>query len=459
MSIQPAQFLTTSLRQSHRSEDICRILAGTINHADAGVAVHQYAQRIGDQLSIEDKAYDLAQFGHVYVIAAGKAAIPMSASIAEILGNCLTSGLTITKKGYLSPDYKYENTRLMTIAANHPVPDLSNLEASAKLTSLFVGLKKDDLVICLLSGGGSALLMKPPPDIHLEELQITTQLLLSCGADIGEINTIRKHLDEFKGGNLARFFYPARVVTLILSDVVGDQIGQIASGPTSADPTTFSDAWSILLKYQLVDQIPDSIREHIQAGIEGKIPETCKPGDPELSLIHQVIIGSNYQTVLAAEREAIQAGFSTRLQDTPYQGEASIAGELLVEKAKSLFSSSNTMTKPACLIAGGETTVRIRGTGMGGRNQELALSAVKHISGEVPFILVSLATDGDDGPTDAAGAVVTNLTYQTSLSQGLNPDDYLANNDSYHYFERLGDLIKTGPTHTNVNDLVFIFAL
>jgi glycerate 2-kinase len=454
--MEPMQFMTDSLRQSPRGEDICRILAAAINSVDASKAINNHASLNGQRLVIDQKAYDLAQYGHVYIAAIGKASIPMATSCSEILGSYLTAGLVITKKGFIG-EKRPSQKNLSIVQANHPIPDSSNLRAAEKLTSFFAKLSKEDLVICLLSGGGSALLMKPSPAITLDDVRVTTQLLLSCGAEIGEVNVIRKHIDEFKGGKLADFFYPAGVVTLILSDVMGDAIDQIASGPTTADPTTFSDAWSILKKYQLIDSIPPSILAHLREGMEGRKPETVKMGDPMIEHVQNVIVGNNAQAVEAAGEAARQSGFVTQLLGTPLQGEASVAGRMLAEKARSLFTSPTIASQSACFIAGGETTVHIHGTGKGGRNLELAMGSVKYISGENQIILTSLATDGDDGPTDAAGAVVTNQTYQRGLAKGLDPEEYLAKNDAYHYFEHLGDLIKTGPTLTNVNDLVFIF--
>ncbi len=286
-----------------------------------------------------------------------------------------------------------------------------------------------------------------------------TGLLLSCGANIAEINTIRKHLELLKGGCLAKLIYPATLVTLILSDVVGDGLENIASGPTAADPSTYQDAWQVLAKYQLIERIPSSVRTHLTGGLAGLIPETIKPGDPSLALVNNVIVGSNPQAAIAAQHSAAQLGFHSRLLTTSLQGEASQVGVSITADAKALFLSSPGLSRPACLVAGGETTITLHGAGLGGRNQELALSAAESLSGSALILLVSLATDGMDGPTNAAGAVCTNLTYRQGLSLGITPSDYLAGNDSYHYFEQLGDLLITGPTATNVNDLVFFFQL
>lgn len=302
-------------------------------------------------------------------------------------------------------------------------------------------------------------MIMPPQGISLKNIQDTTASLLKCGATIYEINTIRKHLDDLKGGGLAKLLFPASVITFVLSDVVGDSLDMIASGPTVADPTTYEDAWAILNKYQILDQIPSEIRSHISLGMAKIIPETLKPADPILDKVKNIMVGNNTQTALAAIQAAKTIGFNTKLLTTSLHGEASQMGQSLSESALTLLTSPTHMLRPACLIAGGETTVTIKGSGKGGRNQELALGAVKSLSGGDQIILISLATDGGDGPTDAAGAVASNQTYSLGSAMGLYPLDYLDRNDSYHYFEPLGDLIKTGPTLTNVNDLVFIFGL
>jgi hydroxypyruvate reductase len=299
--------------------------------------------------------------------------------------------------------------------------------------------------------------MKPASGLSVKNIQDTTTILLRCGATINEINTIRKHLDELKGGGLAKFLFPATVISLLLSDVVGDHPDVIASGPTVADPTTYMDAWALLNKYQISDKIPPQVLSHFSDGMAGKIPETLIPGDLILDKVQNFLVGSNTQTALAAIQAAKAVGYTATLLSTKIEGEASQVGQTIAENAKSSLASPEYVDRPACLIAGGETTVTIKGNGKGGRNQELALGAVKSLSGIDRIILISLATDGGDGPTDAAGAVATNRTYILGLAKGLNPTDYLERNDSYHYFEPLGDLIKTGPTLTNVNDLVFIF--
>jgi hydroxypyruvate reductase len=381
----------------------------------------------------------------------------MASAVSDLLGNRITSGVVITKDGYVGPDRSILDNHIEILEAGHPIPDHRNLDASSRITSLYQNLHNDDLVVCLISGGGSSLLVKPSSGLSLKDIQDTTALLLRCGATIDEINTVRKHMDELKGGGLSKFLYPATVLSLLLSDVIGDRFDVIASGPLVADQTFYKQALAVLGKYQISDQVPRTVLNHLSDGLARKIPETLKLGDPLLAKVHNILVGSNSQTVLAAIQAAQDLGFTTSLLANSIQGEAFQVGQTLAERSKLILTSPEFVERPVCLIAGGETTVTVKGTGRGGRNQELALGAVCSLSGLDPIILISLATDGGDGPTDAAGAVVTNQTYSLGLAKGLDPAEYLQRNDSYHYFEPLGDLIKTGPTLTNVNDLVFIF--
>jgi glycerate 2-kinase len=459
MILQPGQFTTYSLRQSPRGDDICRILASAIQSVDAGTSVRKAVSRDANILSVAGKKIHLERYKRIFFLGMGKAVLPMAIALGDILCQPLAGGILITKKGYPLDSGNFIQSMVSILEAAHPIPDETNLKASSRLISITHGFHSDDLVFCLVSGGGSALLMKPVSGISLQDLVRTTQLLLSCGAEIGEINTIRKHLDELKGGRLAKLVMPAKLITLILSDVLGDRMDQIASGPTVADPTTYQDALAILTKYHLLERVPVSVSSYLKAGVAGKHPDTIKPGDLVFRRAVNTIVGNNSQAVLAAAQAASTSGFTARVLDHALRGEASQVGRSFVERVTSSLASLHPSSSPFCFIAGGETTVTVTGTGRGGRNQELALGAVQSLSGERPMVLVSLATDGQDGPTDAAGAVVTNHTYQRGLSLGLNPAEFLSQNDSYRYFDLLGDLVRVGPTETNVNDLLFIFAL
>ena len=308
-------------------------------------------------------------------------------------------------------------------------------------------------MIFLLSGGGSALLPFPANHIDLKEKQEVTQFLLDCGADIKEINTIRKHISRIKGGWLARWAYPSRVISFILSDVVGDYLDVIGSGPTVPDPSTFEEAWEILKKYDLVNEIAPSIREHLQLGKEGKAEETPKPQEVIFEKVYNSLLGSNILALLAAREEAAALGFNPLILSSSIEGETREAARFHTAIAKEVISSGNPIPAPACLLSGGETTVTMRGKGFGGRNQEFVLAGALEVSGVEKVVILSGGTDGTDGPTDATGAVADHTTVQRGKSLGLDPNLSLDNNDAYPFFEKLGDLLITGPTHTNVMDV------
>jgi glycerate 2-kinase len=313
-------------------------------------------------------------------------------------------------------------------------------------------------VICLISGGGSAILVSPMDGLSLADLQDLTSTLLASGANINQINTLRKHLDRVKGGKLAKLAAPAQVASLILSDVVGDPLEAIASGPTVPDPTSYADALQILERLDILHEIPQSVFDHISKGAKGDLPENPKPGDSLFEKVHNVLVGTNLSAASAAMQQANQEGYNTLLLTTFLQGEARQVSRVLTAIARQVASNNQPISRPACILAGGETTVTLTGDGKGGRNQEMALAAVSDLAGLEQVALVTFATDGGDGPSDAAGAIVTSETLARARQLGLQPFDYLSRNDSYHFFEVLGDLIKTGPTQTNVNDLAFIFA-
>lgn len=431
---------------------IPRILNAALQAVEPGDAVEQHMHRDGDQLIIGEHTFELSEYQRVLVIGAGKAGAPMALAASNILGNYLTQALVIVKEGYLSA---YENDQnLIILQAGHPIPDQRGVEGTQRIIELLQNSQPNDLVICLISGGGSALLVSPVEGLSLEDLQSLTSDLLASGASINEINTIRKHLSQVKGGNLARLAAPAPLATLILSDVVGDPLDVIASGPTVPDPTTFEDAHEILQRYQISSSKIKSVLQNRKSDIG----ETPKPGDPIFEDVLNVIIGSNRQAAQAAIKRAQEEGFNTLLLTTYLQGEASQAGRFIGAIARQLAQSEYPIPKPACIVIGGETTVTLLGDGLGGRNTELALSAVEEISDLNNVALITLATDGGDGPTDAAGAAVTGETLSRAYKMGLKPAEFLACNDSYHFFEPLGDLLKTGPTMTNVNDLAFLFA-
>jgi hydroxypyruvate reductase len=406
---------------------ILRILSAALEAVDPYQAVQKFLPALD---------------GRVFGLGIGKAAVPMMDGLAEQFP--LAGGLAVTK-------FSSEASRTYTVLeGGHPLPDERSLKAGERVLEFVSSLKAEDTLICLISGGGSALVAAPY--VPLADLQTLTSLLLSSGARIDEINILRRQLDRVKGGGLARATN-ARIISLILSDVIGNPLEAIASGPTAPDPTTKKDGLNILKKYKLQGQVPDSILAYLEDNGLSSRHEQKAPG---FQNVQNIVIGDNKLAALASLDQAEREGFQAEILTNELQGEAREVGR---ELARRLRTESAIRDRPFCLIAGGETTVTLRGNGKGGRNQELALGAVEELRGLKNIMLISLATDGDDGPTDAAGAVVTGETARMAAALGLNPADFLARNDAYPFFEALGDLLKTGPTGTNVNDLVFLFAI
>jgi hydroxypyruvate reductase len=458
--LMPELLLTESMRSLPQGAMIAGVLASALRAVDPARAVGRVLTRSGDTLHIADRTYDLGTPGHVYALAFGKAGVPMLAAARDLLGERLDRGLAVVKEGHAGAhDLGRADGRFAIYEAGHPVPDERGVRATAAVLEALSGLGQDDLLLVLISGGGSALFTQPAPGISLEDMQALTRLLLASGATINQINTLRKHLDIVKGGGLARAAGGARVAALVLSDVVGDPLDVIASGPTVADTTTFQDALGILEQFELLERAPAAIVERLRAGARGAVPDTPKPGDALLERVQNVVIGSNRQAAEAAIASARAAGLHTLLLTTSLQGEAREAGRFLASIASEIQASGQPTARPCCVVLGGETTVTVRGQGRGGRNQELALAAVAPLAGIPGALLVTLATDGGDGPTDAAGAVVTGATLGRAAALGLDPAMFLARNDAYAFFDPLGDLLRPGPTLTNVNDLAFLFML
>jgi len=401
--------------------------------------------------------YHLKNIKRVFVIGFGKACLEMAMAINESLGKIIDKGIIITKynhaKGITSID------KIKVFEAAHPIPDESGVVATKKIIELLKEADNSTLVICLISGGGSALLVSPMEPIKLEEKQITTKLLLEAGANINDVNTVRKHISSVKGGRLAQLTYPAYIKSLILSDVIGDRLDVIASGPTTFDTTTYYDAIEVLKRFKLLDNIPKSVIEVLNRGKNGEIGETLKKDDYILANTENIIIGSNKIALEQAKKKAIELGFHTEIITTDIEGEAKEIGKWLSDIAKTYKKKKqkNEIEKPICLLSGGETTVTVTGCGKGGRNTELALAFAIEIEGIDGIFLLSVGTDGTDGPTDAAGAYATGDTVIKAKRLGLMPEEYLKNNDSYNFFKKIDDLIITGPTGTNVMDIQIIF--
>jgi glycerate 2-kinase len=424
-----------------------RIFGAAVKAVAPAEAVLRHVKLRGDTLIAGRRRYRLNAFANIYVIGAGKAGARMAQAIERLLGPRVTAGLVNVKYSHCA--------RLRRIQLNecgHPVPDRNGELGAARIAQIALQAGPNDLVVCLVSGGASALLPLPAPPVTLQEKQETTRLLLHCGADIHEINCIRKHISLVKGGQLARLAYPATVLTLILSDVIGDDLDVIGSGPTVPDRTTFADAKAILDKYALWAKTPTGVRERLSADA----PETPKPGDPIFANVRNLIVGSNGLAVDAAVREARALGFRTMVLSTFVEGEAREVARVHAAIAKEIRAAGRPLKPPACLISGGETTVTIHGTGLGGRNQEFTLAAALGIAGLEGVVILSAGTDGTDGPTDAAGAIADGTSLERAKLKGLNAIGFLVNNDSYRFFDPLGGLIRTGPTGTNVADIQII---
>lgn len=386
-------------------------------------------------------------FERIVVAAAGKGAYLMCRAAEEALGDLISEGVAVTKYGHGG-----KLGRIEIFEGAHPLPDASGAEASEKIIELLRSSDEKCLVLCLLSGGGSALLVAPAENLSLDDIQKTTDLLLRAGADIKELNCVRKHLSKVKGGRLAEAAFPSPVISLILSDVIGDPLDIIASGPTSPDPTTFEDALRVIDKYDLKNYIPSSVMKHLQGGSSGRIKETPKDGDDIFSKVKNVIVGNNLIALEAASSKAKELGFEAEITSDRLSGDASQLAATLAEysiKRQSSLAAGGRL----CVISGGETTVVVKGKGKGGRNMELALVFAEKIKGAQGITLLSAGTDGTDGPTDAAGAIVDGDTVIKAAANGYVAGEYLEDNDSYNFFAQTEGLLKTGPTGTNVMDV------
>ena len=428
--------------------DIRRIFDAGLKAADPGEAIRRAVKLTGKRLVIGDREYDPGAFDRVMVIGAGKAAASMASALEGILGSYITEGMITTKYGHGLPLDIVSVTE-----AGHPIPDESGAHGSRRILDLLEDASERDLVLCVISGGGSALLPLPASGISLDDKQKATQALLDCGADIHEINTIRKHISGIKGGRLAEIAFPATLVTLVLSDVIGDDLDVIASGPTVPDRSTFTDCMEIVNRYDLRNVFPPLVIAYLKGGIEGKHTETPKSGDPVFEKAIALIIGSCALSISAAKHKATDLGYNAIILSSIIEGETREVAKVHTAIAGEIQQTGNPVHVPGCIISGGETTVTIHGDGLGGRNMEFVLAAAIEIEGIAGITILSGGTDGTDGPTDAAGAIADGTTVQKARDRGIDAARYLANNDSYHFFEATGDLLITGPTMTNVMDL------
>lgn len=428
--------------------DAQAIFAAGLKAAEPRAAVTAVVDRHQDELVIDGRLYDLGKIQQVFVVGAGKASARMAQALEAMLGDRITAGWVVVKDGHVQPTKK-----INIVEAGHPVPDARAVSAANRIIQMLRQARRDDLILCLLSGGGSALLSAPADGISLDDKRLATELLLRCGATIQETNAIRKHVSRLKGGNLARIAYPAPIVSLILSDVIGDPLDVIASGPTAPDPTTFVDCLAIVDRYDLREAMPPGLLGRLAAGQRGEIEETPKLEDPLFASVQNVIVGNNQLALVAAQEQAAALGYHTLLLSDPVQGEAAQSALKHAALAERIVRTGAPVARPACVLSGGETTVVVRGDGLGGRNQEFATVAAIAIAGLPNVVILSGGTDGTDGPTDAAGGIVDNTTIERGEAAGFAAKEFLRRNDTYHFLKRVDDLLITGPTFTNVMDV------
>ena len=438
-----------------KKKNLHHIVDRTLQAVSPDPAMRKALQLDGTRLIVGRNEYDLTRYERIFVIGAGKASAAMAETLEDMLGDMLHGGIVVTKY-----EHALNLKKTQVLESNHPVPDLAGERAAKELLSIAKGVTENDLVFCLLSGGASAIVPAPRHPVTLEIKQAVTRKLLECGATINEINAIRKHLSEFKGGQLAKALEPSTVVTLIISDVVGDHLDVIGSGPTAPDASTYLDCQAILDKYALCSAIPEEVTQVIAEGCAGEAPETCKVGDACFKQVNNVIIAGNSMAVDGAAEAARELGYTPVVVDYAMEGEARDVAAKMVRLAGEYCENKHDIAPPVCLLAGGETTVTIKGNGKGGRNQEFALAAAIEISElqehRERLCVMSLGTDGTDGPTDAAGALVFPDTVARSDEQSALARQALAENNAYEFFTNTDTLLKTGPTRTNVMDVVAI---
>jgi glycerate-2-kinase len=425
-----------------------------LNAVDARVLVKSRVSLKNSILSANGCLFNLTKIRNVYVVGGGKAGGSMAEALEEILGERITDGIVNVPQG------DKHTTRVVKLhGSSHPVPDEAGVKGTRRMLEIAEKAEKDDLLICLISGGGSSLMPLPRDGVSIENKRELTDALLKSGAGISEINSVRKHISGFKGGWLAKKAYPANVLNLVLSDVVGDSLEFVASGPTVPDSTTFADARRVLEKYGLWESAPPAIRKLLSDGEKGLIEETPKAGDPAFDKVHSVVVGNCRSAALAACQHLKSEDLNTLLLTSTLEGEARCVGTVLASVGCEVAAGGFLVPKPAGIVAGGETIVTVRGKGLGGRNQEVALSAARKLPAVEGCVIACLSTDGVDGSSDAAGAIVDGTTLARAARSGMDPEVYLAENDSYHFFSKLQDLIITGPTGTNVNDISLIIIL
>jgi hydroxypyruvate reductase len=432
-------------------EHALQIFQAGLQAVDPVEAINRHIKLEKNLLIIGGKQFNLDDYDNILVVGAGKAGAPMAKAVEDLMENRISDGVIVVKDGH-----GLSLKKVKVCEASHPVPDERGVQGTEEILSLVEKAGERDLVICLISGGGSALLIAPVQEISLEDKQDATKLLLACGATIHEFNTVRKHLSRAKGGRLAQMANPATITSLILSDVVGDDLDVIASGPTVPDSSTFKDAQQILEGYGIWGDLASSVRNHIEKGVSGQIEDTPKSDNAAFLQCSQVLVGTNLQALKAAGKAAERLGYRPLILSSKVEGEAREVAKFYSAIAREVLESSYPMEPPVCVLAGGETTVTLQGDGLGGRNQEFALASALAIEGLDKVIVLSGGTDGTDGPTDAAGAIADGNTVARARESGLDPKNFLQRNDSYNFFQKLDDLVITGPTRTNVMDIYML---
>jgi glycerate 2-kinase len=433
----------TQLREHARE-----IFAAGVKSADPFAAVQKTLTVENNWLRVADRIYDLSRIENIFIAGAGKACAPMARAAEEALKRRISGGIIVVNYGH-----RLQLDKINTIEAGHPIPDQAGLDGAGQIIELASRCGENDLFLFLISGGGSALLPVPADGLTLDDKKRTTEALLNCGATIQEVNAVRKHISKIKGGRLAQLAAPARLIALILSDIIHDPLESIASGPTVPDNSTYGDCLEIFRRYDLCRQVPGAVVEFLQRGAEGHIAETPKRSDPAFLITQNVIVGNNAQALAAAQQRATALGYRTSILTDAISGESRDAARAHSAVIKETVRRNKLGSSRACLLSGGETTVTVRGDGMGGRNQEFCLAAAMEVEGMEGVVILSGGTDGTDGPTDAAGGIVDGLTLDRGRDKNLDAADYLARNDSYHFLRATGDLLITGATLTNVMDL------
>lgn len=429
-------------------KDARELFDQALKEADPGKCVLEHIKLKGKQLKVGGKSFNLSDFESVYVVAFGKAASSMSAALEELLGEQITEGIVVSnvrsKQAFQKMDFHL---------SSHPVPDEKSVEAAKEVVSLLERSGDKDLVIFLISGGGSSILAMPSEGLTIGDKRAVTQRLMLSGVDTYGLNTVRKKMSQTKGGGLLKKALPSRVITLILSDVVGDRLEFIASGPTVPDTTTYEDAWRVIEALELEHKIPPRVVVHLERGREKNSSPTMDREQYERSGATTVVVGNNHKAIISMEKMAKKMGYNTLFLSSQISGEAREVAKVLAGISFDVQRFGRPVKKPACILFGGETTVNVTGRGRGGRNTETALSFCFEIIGSSGIVGLFAGTDGIDGPTDAAGAICDGQSRLIARSMGISARDHLADNDSYSFFETLGDLIKTGSTGTNVMDV------